>query len=121
MDKTQENFRQKLKLSHISIYSKSGPCKTARFSSDSNGTSGRKNAEAVQERFYNTLYDTLCKNQEGYNLICMINESGLKNNLEESMMSIINDMKEGYNYTSVMSIHFIRRITYEFLYNERSI
>lgn len=51
MDKTQENFRQKLKLSHISIYSKSGPCKTARFSSDSNGTSGRKNAEAVQERF----------------------------------------------------------------------
>ena len=67
------------------------------------------------------LYDALCKNQEGYNLICMINESGLKNNLEESMMSIINDMKEGYNYTSVMSIHFIRRITYEFLYNERSI
>ena len=80
-----------------------------------------KNAEAVQERFYNTLYDALCKNQEGYNLICMINESGLKNNLEESMMSIINDMKEGYNYTSVMSIHFIRRITYEILYNERSI
>ena len=42
MDKTQENFRYKLKLSHISIYSKSGPCKTARFISDSNGTSGRK-------------------------------------------------------------------------------
>lgn len=31
-----------------------------------------KNAEAVQERFYNTLYDALCKNQEGYNLIWLI-------------------------------------------------
>ena len=44
-----------------------------------------KNTEAVQERFYNTLYDALCKNQEGYNLICMINESGLKNNQMECL------------------------------------
>ena len=44
-------FQIEAKMSHISIYSKSGPCKTARFSSDSNGTSGGKNARLCRNVF----------------------------------------------------------------------
>lgn len=67
-----------------------------------------KNAEAVQERFYNTLYDALCKNQEGYNLICMLNESGLKNDQMECLYTTSLCKKDNFSWIFVWKENNVR-------------